>query len=140
MVELMTARALIDALDLMGWSIAFNEKGEQAGMNETHVVATKGIRKIEAIDRWALGYEPDRLHVLQSIYDVADAHGEYLGIPIRAVDELTPEPGVTYRWDVAWGQYTIGGSRLNRWRLKWRMFRYRARDAWGVLTGKIEVE
>lgn len=105
MVELMTARALIDALDLMGWSIAFNEKGEQAGMNETHVVATKGILKIEALDRWSLGSEPDRLHVLQSIYDRADVLSEYQGIPIREIEAI--DTTTRYRWDVAWGEARV---------------------------------
>lgn len=63
----------------------------------------------------------------------------YQGVPILEVDDITPQPGCTYRWDVQWGQYSVGGSRLNRWRLKWRMFRYRARDAWAVLTGKAEI-
>jgi hypothetical protein len=63
----------------------------------------------------------------------------YNGMPIREVDEL-PRTDVTYRWDVAWGEYNIGGLRLDRWRLKWRMFRYRARDAWLVLQGKAEID
>lgn len=70
------------------------------------------------------------------------------GIPLREVDELdagglvyrpsAPLPPVTWsRWDVAWGP-PLPRTAWGRLKLRLRLARHRARDAWRVWKGEAE--